>query len=240
MRKYGFTLAEVLVTLGIIGIITSLALPTFTADTHNRANASKLASVVADYENVFGMMLVKEDKMDLIDTEFGTAVAANNDTGIKQALSKYVKMGRAGNTISDLGYSSGMKNIRNGAETLTFTEGINTNTGASVFIYADNSTRTESAAVTAGAGYATKTATVYIDVNGSAVPNKYGRDIFGFVLGGDGLLYPYGSLTASFLNNESSNPIWSGSNTTYGCQTGEYLGLGCTARLIENNYKMDY
>ena len=48
--KKGFTLAEVLVTLGIIGVISALTLPTFTASTANAEIGPKLGKFVASFE----------------------------------------------------------------------------------------------------------------------------------------------------------------------------------------------
>ena len=33
MKKYGFTLAEVLITLGIIGVVAAMTIPTLISDT---------------------------------------------------------------------------------------------------------------------------------------------------------------------------------------------------------------
>ena len=43
-------------------------------------------------------------------------------------------------------------------------------------------------------------------------------------------------------NKDDIDDIWSKSEGTYTCDGGVYKanGLGCTARLIDNNYKMDY
>lgn len=50
MKKFGFTLAEVLVTLGIIGVISALVLPTFTSSTQRAKIGPKLAKAVSVFE----------------------------------------------------------------------------------------------------------------------------------------------------------------------------------------------
>ena len=91
-----------------------------------------------------------------------------------------------------------------------------------------------------------KVSTVFIDVNGAAAPNKYGRDVFAFVLSSDGHLLPYGSEQAAKVLGwttaaEISERTWRGNNETFGCSNiGSVGGMGCTARLIENNYKVNY
>ena len=260
MKKFGFTLAEVLIALSIIGVIAAMTIPTLSSNVNNTTNAAKLSAVVANYEQIFGNMILKEDRLDLMDTEFGVAIAGNQTANMTTALTKYTKIGTSGTTMTEVGYGSctynpnpfesaamaastgsAIKNIRGGNASFDFISAITTGSGSIVFFAGDNATRTEADAISAGASCAKKASTVYIDVNGSQAPNKYGRDVFAYVLGADGVLYPYGSLTASFLNTVANNPTWkSTTNTTYGCTSGSYTGLGCTARLAENGYKVDY
>ena len=70
-------------------------------------------------------------------------------------------------------------------------------------------------------------AKIAIDVNGDKYPNIIGRDIFFFILGADGVLYPYGSKD---VNNKLGEE--------YTCANNR--GMGCTAQLIQNGYEMNY
>ncbi|MCQ2739580.1 MAG: hypothetical protein MJ237_05060, partial [bacterium] len=77
---------------------------------------------------------------------------------------------------------------------------------------------------------------VMIDVNGKERPNMYGRDVFAFTMDRDGSLIPFGTM-GRWRNSSSNNDercILTNSNNFSGS------GLGCTARLMGNNYKMDY
>ena len=65
MKKFGFTLAEALITLGIIGVIAAITMPMVTQDAHNQANAAKLASTVADLESAFNKMILDENAEDI-------------------------------------------------------------------------------------------------------------------------------------------------------------------------------
>ena len=49
-KKTGFTLAEILVSLGIIGVIAAVTMPTLTANTQNAQIGPKLAKAVATFE----------------------------------------------------------------------------------------------------------------------------------------------------------------------------------------------
>ena len=84
--------------------------------------------------------------------------------------------------------------------------------------------------------------TMYIDVNGPATPNKYGRDVFAFVLSGDGHLYPYGSKNAAKELGIAETNTWDNADAeaAYGCGTSKANGLGCTYKLVEDGYHMKY
>ncbi len=80
-----------------------------------------------------------------------------------------------------------------------------------------------------------------IDVNGAAKPNMIGRDIFFFQLGSDGVLYPFGGRDVAKYEQGSVDRTWNGVGG-WSCtdNTKSNFGVGCTARLIENGYNMDY
>lgn len=106
MKKLGFTLAEVLVTLLIIGVVAALAIPRFVTNAHNQTNAAKMVTIATDYENIFGMMMMKENKSSIFKTEFGRAWFDNDATIMKNALLKYTQVARTGTNTSNLGYLS--------------------------------------------------------------------------------------------------------------------------------------
>ena len=57
MKKLGFTLSELLITLGIIGVISALTLPTLISDTTSAQIGPKLAKAVAAFEQANQAML---------------------------------------------------------------------------------------------------------------------------------------------------------------------------------------
>jgi len=281
MRKKGFSLSELIVALGIIGVVAALTIPQFATSTEFKSLAAKLSSTVTDVENVFGMMLYEEDVEELQDTELGKA---KSDADRKTALEKYTTILAFGTTSVALNYSScsasllvppvyagelSAKSIKgNSSEPLKFDYGFKIENGAVVFIYNDPS------AVSPGNGgnpisminlykmagildsvkvalkgqpaYAAVNTSewrrVWIDVNGGSKPNMLGRDIFTFVLGNDGHLYPYGSDAAGELIGYGTSKNWSLSSAgnDFSCTGKSYNGKGCTARLMEKGYKVDY
>ena len=93
MNKKGFTLAEVLITLGIIGVIAAITLPTLMTDTTSAQIGPKLAKAVASFEQANQTMLDAYSVDSLID-----AGLTNNIGTYASAVSKHFK-------ITDIGSS---------------------------------------------------------------------------------------------------------------------------------------
>lgn len=232
MIKKGFTLAEILVTLTIVGVVSAIVLPQFVTNAHNRANAAKLSSIISDYENVFAMMMLKENADDFFDTRFGSAYNKKNVENMRKELSAYTKVLRATSSLTDFGYvsSTPFYTISGGTPSgnMNLVAATSTPGGANLLFQE----------IPSGKSYST----LFIDVNGNGVPNKYGRDVFAFALNNEGRLYPFGSENAAETLGVS-NPgsyTWQSDDATYGCTGTGYDGLGCTGKLVENNFKVDF
>lgn len=215
MRKRGFTLAEVLITLSIVGVIASLTIPTFVASSRNKANAAKLSAVVNAVETALTTMMAQETVSDLTETNFHSKISTNI-TGAIAELSKYLKI-----TLNST--------ISKGAT-------VTTKNGATLNFRFEETNATDANAQAAGFSSLGAIGTLVVDVNGNARPNSNGRDIFEFCIGKTGTLYPAGGKAYSLLKNNTG--LWNNENATYSCN-GK-VTLGCTARLIEENYQVNY
>jgi len=81
---------------------------------------------------------------------------------------------------------------------------------------------------------------IFVDTNGDQGPNMLGRDLFQFMIGQDGNLYPAGGKdTMYYTGLDYYN--WDNSNKVYGCKTdGDFFGQGCAGRIIEEGWQMNY
>ena len=95
---------------------------------------------------------------------------------------------------------------------------------------------TESSVLDAGGNLYNIAAVIYVDVNGKNKPNTFGRDIFAFYMGNDGILYPYGGIDESIFFRGDDSVTWH----TRCSDTKKITGTECTARLVENGFKVDY
>ena len=96
MKKRGFTLAEVLIAMALIGVISALTLPTFISNSRNRANAAKLASTVNAVETAFQSMMASQAEDDFSQTSFGQ----NRDAA---SLGEFLKLNGEGANYINVG-----------------------------------------------------------------------------------------------------------------------------------------
>ena len=246
MKKLGFTLAETLITLGIVGIVSALTIPTLVSNNQNKINASKLASAIPAVENAFTTMMATEGVQDFAETEF----AQNYTTG-NSILSKYTKI--IGSNSLSVYYENlkpfkniNSKNVTSVPSKITY----QLKNGATILLSKTNREITEAQAEEAGIPITTSSLELRIDVNGKQEPNVIGRDLFSFLVGSDGHLYPIGSLTTSWLIYKNEEQTYSTINSKLPCAPNKRsskekdnvwnFSEGCTARLVEKNFIVDY
>ena len=161
-KRFGFTLAEVLITLGIIGVVAAMTMPTLMNSTQGaqyKAAYKKALSAISQ-----GVTLnVALDGSDFYDATEGTAGAVTDGTiaGILNSRMNIVRY----TTEENKGYK-----IMNGSTELAAG---NSNTAlffndGSVFVF----TGTEKGCTKDRAGVTNHICKGYIDVNGAKGPNK--------------------------------------------------------------------
>ena len=79
MKKSGFTLAEVLITMGIIGIIAALVMPRLVAGSQNAAFVSKLISTVETIETSLTRAIHEEQVDSIFETSMWKSFPDNID-----------------------------------------------------------------------------------------------------------------------------------------------------------------
>lgn len=237
MRKKGFTLAEVMIAMSLIGIITSLTIPTFITSNKNKSHAAKLSTTIAAVENAFVSMIAAEAVNDLTETDFYSSTNANT-------LGKYLKLEGSDTSLANLGYPAApFKYMDSTGFNPSYTIVFRTKSGAVLILNKTSIKQKEEdvkkygGSISEGIGY------MDIDVNGPSKPNMWGRDVFRFVVGIDGMLYPCGGLNYSILAYNSNTGLWdiaSKTNEINAACNGSNKKIGCTARLIDKNFEPDY
>lgn len=223
VKKFGFTLAEVLITLGIIGVIAALTLPsliqkkqTKELETGLKVAYSLINQAIINANNGAGETLTSKNVeyrqfksliMPYFDNPTDCSWAGNkgvtnsiicgggDDSGNEVNI-KYKNFSKKSQSISTRYIDDGQFVLKNG-----------------MLIMIENE----------------KTPTVYLtaDINGaSKKPNAWGHDVFTFQLMDNGKLLPMGQEGTDFYNRECSET-----------STGNINGIGCTYKaLTDPNY----
>lgn len=211
--KQAFTLAEVLITLGIIGVVAALTIPAILVQNRERENTAKLKKVYSTMTQAYTRAV----------TEFGTPdfwdlTAKDSDAGAKnmvEILSPYFNVNKM--CSADFNCWPDVTTIQLNR---TSDDNFKTNSKYAAFTINDGSHfafNVESPDCSAVFGTVKSLqhvcATFTVDVNGSKNPNQMGYDIFKFYVTKFGL-QPYGSeQDTQYTFADNCSPA----NNGYGC-----------------------
>jgi len=246
-RKRGFTLAEVLITLGIIGVVAAMTIPTLMANNQKTQYVSALKKAYTTWNQVLVKMAADEGSPGDL-SKSGLFAAGTTDATFGEEVVKYfnvVKICRSGES-GCIKYNSMMYD---GSTPAGFSE----DTTDFRFITADGVSYVVSNYAGGAPNCAMDTMNMYswsngigaiyqicgaldIDVNGLKGPNNFGRDIFRFTItnGRGPQLYPLGGI-------EDANYTWKADDGTMNnCHAGNTDGKACAARVIEEGWEMNY
>ncbi len=211
MKKFGFTLAEILITLGIIGVVAALTAPTLVNDSANAQIGPTLAKIVSTLEQanlaiINGQTSQNRQVLDSLSdinsvNDYVTALSGQisgstieNNWGPNDTLRM-----KGGSTVSfDVVNANGLYNGRNGYR----------------------------------GSYAIADVDLHKRSQGNAVE---GTDLFHFIVDANGSVLPVGGQVLNQLNDRRFR-LW---NVT--CLSNDpNTRQGCAGSIFENNMKVIY
>lgn len=221
-NKKAFTLAEVLITLGIIGVVAAMTIPNLIAGQQERATVTAVKKAYSALSSAYALAIEENGTPDYWEIgEMGDATGLDN---INKIMSKYLNIqkncGRQTGCFPDVKYKD-----LNGLETTSIP---NQSGGTTKFILADGT----SLAITQWSGNCVWSwssgpilknicGNLSVDINGFKKPNQIGVDRFSFAFTKRGLvpvgIEPQTSYTfANYCNlDKSSAADWNnGSSCT--------------------------
>lgn len=253
-QKKAFTLAEVLITLAVIGIVAALTLPTLIKNYQKQVYVTNLKKAYAELSQVFKLYIADEGVTDLSQTSlFSTD---NNYTKLNEILNKYFK-------VAQLCYSShalckltesNLDPAKGNFSTFDSYSAIYTVNGIAFQFYLDSSAscKPDYDNPSNMKGLCLE---IGVDTNGAKPPNTRGRDYFeGLRIGPDGSVFPNdsreyaqwdkyyttGSITGwNWSYYWKANSTWCGTEGSSDIPSGTY-GYGCSARIRDEGWKMSY
>ena len=174
MKKFGFTLSEVLISLTVIGVVSALTIPHLLKNSRSATVGPKLTKAVNIFESANQKLLFESgiDNIGLLNAYPNTLTNYINMHSTDQyTITTY----NGDNYTVNAAEGSDGKAARDGAWFIT-TDGM---------VYSIN----------------TGSNRVHIDVNGSTGPNRVGKDVFVFSLWNNGTLRPKGAHNWDGTNN---------------------------------------
>lgn len=237
--KKGFTLAEILITLAIVGILASLTIPTLVSSNQKKVWANSLAKAVNTISNSLSLMISKDGSYGLTDSSLWKDVI--NGTDLKDALVEHL-----GKTmvITDGSYNVVPKTLYGEEKPGLLSDYVRLTTKGNITYFLLIG---KDAEVIHNFNYNEWVADVIIDVNGEEIPNTIGKDIFGFLITDEGRLIPYGEPglgrpSEAIKITSAGNTSRYMSNWEYFCpdSSKRYDGFPCAAKVVAEGYKINY
>ena len=233
-KKCAFTLAEVLITLGIIGVVAAMTLPTLINMTNKKELEVALKKTYSEL-NQASMLFKENEGYSVADAMNGLAEGYQQ---YKDTINTFIKYFQGGHKYSNATHSN-VDEIE--GYIIHFLDGRQTNRLVcnNSGYYTDNTGRIF--AFNDGPANSNENGPVIcVDTNGEKRPNRYGYDIFLFLFTIDGHIIPMGQ-------EHKNNPATTGSNLnvngfvsgkTYCSKTSSssYAGYGCAVYAINDTH----
>ena len=247
--KKGFTLAEVLITLGIIGVVAAMTIPTLISNYQKRQFVTGLQKGYSIMNNALKMALAEDLTDNLNQTSLWQALPEDSSqfgnpnaidfSEFVGVLSKYLKVQKYCNPEEDGCFNIQYKILNGDDDDGFYTKSnrlkVYTADGLVYYFRLKSNTINEDIYWDDNLAY-NLIGYIGIDVNGDSGPNQNGRDYFDILVFNNGKLMFPGTQEWKLIDNAFGD--WEGvCDVQY---TGMYPGDYCGARIFEEGWRMDY
>lgn len=179
--KKGFTLAEVLITLGIIGVVSAMTMPSLIQSTQNKELEVRLKTTYNELNQISQRFYV--------DNGISFSEWASDKGNVPAYATEFMKYYKGGRKVSDYTYQDDVSKMpypmyllggKKSDSVLCDDGGFDSEVSGKLFFF----NNTPPAGVNGPL--------ICVDVNGYQRPNTFGRDIFVFQFTTDNLVIPMG------------------------------------------------
>lgn len=212
MKRKAFTLAEILVTLGIIGVVSAMTMPTLIQNQQEKVLINQLKVANSILSNVALAASEKYGPMDMWVNDYsqGSVYFYYNRANFEKYFIPYLKVQKycktAKGCFSDEVVFSGSSSVNSNTN---YTKAL-LNNGMSIAV----------ASLSFGKS---RGGSILVDVNGFKKPNQWGKDLFYFSIPSDGSgIYP--AFSSAFKENSTTEGLFSLSKQYSSC----YKSIGST------------
>lgn len=237
-KAAAFTLAEVLITLGVIGVVAAMTIPTLITNYQKTQYVTQLKKIYTQFNQVLMQMSIDKGCTNNLACT-GVFDVDKDNLAVGSEIIKYFKITKDCKTdinecmpdnVSDYYDGSGTRYNYKSSDDYEFitVDGVS----YAIWSYQENCKDYGGTRITRAV-----CADMAVDINGpSKGPNAYGRDLFMFsIINTKGpQIYPEGGSLGG--SNNWKNP----SGTPQSCIDTSREGWGCAGRILEEDWQMKY
>ena len=239
--KKAFTLAEVLITLGIIGLVAALTLPSVVQNYQKRSLEVATQKFYSVMSQAIKQYMADEGVDDLRGTSLSGDDVDENDETITAKNDEFFKKYLKAQICEDGCFAD---NYKTQAGETSYEIGKSANSSfKGRYLLPDGMVVNNKYGEIIGDVYSP--GKLYVDVNGRRGPNKVGYDLWGMSIFYDGIIDESALTPECRKNNDKCfeyfghTPKEIRDNRFQYCRTMETYG-GCFGHFLENGFKFDY
>ena len=239
--KKGFTLAEVLITLGIIGVVAAMTMPTLIQNHQKRSLEVATQKFYSMMSQAVRQYMADEGVDDLRNTPLASDNYGNDNLSTPEAIAsirnfvtKYLKVVKECDHDANNCFAPEYKAWNGDEPEYNFTDEANWDSRRD-YVLADGSV------IRIGFCFNRQPISLYVDINGKKGPNRVGYDLWSMSIFYDGVI-DEGLVGPESRRGEIG---WDGTpqeerqyRFDEACKFGFYGG--CFGHFLENNFKFDY
>ena len=219
--KKAFTLAEVLITLGIIGVVSAMTIPTLVKNHQRQVYVTQLQKVVNELSQAAEKATNDSNAISLDETKY--RYNENNNVGAANFLRDYFKIAKDCGTTLTPCFADSYETLNGENFTLEEPQAVvSLTSGAAISIF---NNRLEYQGIYYDTDHGAFQ--IQVDINGQKEPNILGRDLFYMELYSDGKV----------AETYSGTREW---KVDVPCAEGYTYGIGCFDTIVNDGWKMDY
>ena len=217
--KKGFTLAEILIVLAILGVVFTLTVPTIYNKINEKTYATLLESISSSFKSVINQTLIDERTVSLADTIYATSP--------ESFLKKYFKISLYCGHDYNKCLASSYKSL-DGTNSISVQSMLPADSFFCGTIDSGIAICTTEMSQDSSSAYGNSV--VVVDINGVKRPNQNGKDLFSFNIYSDGKIGNQYDLS----DNDTSGV----SCRNYASTAG--YGGACYSKVVADNWKINY
>lgn len=213
--RYGFTLAEVLVTLGIIGVVSAMTVPTLMLNYQKQSYVTQLHKVYNEIQQAAVQYITDKNAINLREA------GLNSQASAEEFIKNYFKVIQTCSTGLPC-FADTYKSLSGGTPSFLRTEAFVLASGAAIM-------------PSYSTGSYASVMNLIVDINGQKGPNISGRDLFEIGLYPNGLLddVEYGTHYSAPLTEAQRESIYTNNCKRSGPN-------GCFGKILNDNWQMNY